>query len=156
MSRCCITVLRDAICLTGFSKSWHCQKEGGGLTDLFIDLQYSKSTERWPSQVSWQVQFNVSYVLLVPSFPSPCLSGLLFPVVPKLGSQFWQCPESALGTTNRLIKIKGSPRAVKSALCLVQQKIQEERARSGRNWEDASYPTLTSLVLLFDLTFLPS
>ena len=42
----------------------------------------------------------------------------------------------APGTTNRLITIKGSPRAVKSALYLVQQKIQEkqeERARSGRN-----------------------
>ena len=44
----------------------------------------------------------------------------------------------APGTTNRLITIKGSPREVKSALYLVQQKIQEkqeERARSGRNWE---------------------
>merc|ERR1719499_1436168 len=42
----------------------------------------------------------------------------------------------APGTTNRLITIKGSQRAVKSALYLVQQKIQEkqeERARSGRN-----------------------
>ena len=42
----------------------------------------------------------------------------------------------APGTTNRLITIKGSPREVKSALYLVQQKIQEkqeERARSGRN-----------------------
>jgi len=39
------------------------------------------------------------------------------------------------GTTNRIITIKGSQRAVKSALALVQQKIQEkqeERARSGR------------------------
>jgi hypothetical protein len=39
------------------------------------------------------------------------------------------------GTTNRIITIKGSQRAVKSALYLVQQKIQEkqeERARSGR------------------------
>jgi len=39
------------------------------------------------------------------------------------------------GTTNRIITIKGSTRAVKSALYLVQQKIQEkqeERARSGR------------------------
>lgn len=39
------------------------------------------------------------------------------------------------GTTNRIITIKGSQRAVKSALSLVQQKIQEkqeERARSGR------------------------
>ena len=36
------------------------------------------------------------------------------------------------------LSIKGSPRAVKSAIFLVQQKIQEkqeERARSGRNWE---------------------
>ena len=51
----------------------------------------------------------------------------------------------APGTTNRLITIKGSPREVKSALYLVQQKIQEkqeERARSGRNWEDASDLTL--------------
>lgn len=42
----------------------------------------------------------------------------------------------APGTTNRLITIKGSQRAVKSALYLVQQKIQEkqeERARSGRS-----------------------
>merc|ERR1719400_2381503 len=42
----------------------------------------------------------------------------------------------APGTTNRLITIKGSQRSVKSALYLVQQKIQEkqeERARSGRN-----------------------
>merc|ERR1719400_2809849 len=42
----------------------------------------------------------------------------------------------APGTTNRLITIKGCPRAVKSALYLVQQKIQEkqeERARSGRS-----------------------
>ena len=42
----------------------------------------------------------------------------------------------APGTTNRQITIKGSLRAVKSALYLVQQKIQEkqeERARSGRN-----------------------
>lgn len=42
----------------------------------------------------------------------------------------------APGTTNRLITIKGSQRACKSALYLVQQKIQEkqeERARSGRS-----------------------
>merc|ERR1719220_497051 len=42
----------------------------------------------------------------------------------------------APGTTNRLITIKGSQRSVKSALYLVQQKIQEkqeERARSGRS-----------------------
>lgn len=42
----------------------------------------------------------------------------------------------APGTNNRLITIKGSQRACKSALYLVQQKIQEkqeERARSGRS-----------------------
>jgi len=39
------------------------------------------------------------------------------------------------GTTNRIITIKGSQRAVKCALFLVQQKVaekQEERNRSGR------------------------
>jgi len=42
----------------------------------------------------------------------------------------------APGTSNRLITIKGSQRACKSALYLVQQKVQEkqeERSRSGRS-----------------------
>merc|ERR1719347_695746 len=41
----------------------------------------------------------------------------------------------APGTTNRIVSVKGSQRAVKSAIYLVQAKVQEkqeERARSGR------------------------
>jgi len=42
----------------------------------------------------------------------------------------------APGTTNRIVSVKGSQRAVKSAIYLVQAKVQEkqeERARSGRS-----------------------